>query len=249
MKITPIRTHKITTADKNILKIVDQYIPKLKENSILAITSKIVSICEGSVVKIGKMKKEDLIRKEADFFLPLNFKSRKIYLTIKNNIIIFSSGIDRSNGNGYFILWPKNPQNCANKIRKYLAKKFSLKNFGVIITDSKSTILRRGTSGVAISHSGFLALNDYIGKKDVFGRGLGGTRVDVVDSLAIASVSVMGEGAEQTPMALISNVPLIKFNKSNPSKKELSELKVKMEDDYHKLLLESVKWKKGGGGK
>lgn len=75
------------------------------------------------------------------------------------------------------------------------------------------------------------------------------TKADVVDSLAISAVLVMGEGAEQKPMAVISDISFVKFVKDNPSPKELAELKVKMDDDYHRMLLKSVKWRKGGGGK
>ena len=45
-----------------------------------------------------------------------------------------------------------------------------LKKVGVIITDSKTTPLRWGTSGVAISYSGFSPLKNYIGSPDIFGK-------------------------------------------------------------------------------
>lgn len=246
MKIVPVRTQKITASDKNILKIIGKHVKNLKENSVLAVTSKIVSICEGNMVKKNGISKEKLIKKECDWYLPSKAKKYHVALTIKNNIMVSLAGIDESNGNGYLIFWPKNPQKSANAIRQYLRKKYKLKNVGVIITDSKSNILRRGTSGIAIAHSGFLSLNNYMGKKDCFGRKLKVTKADVVDSLAISAVAVMGEGAEQTPIAVISDIPFVKFKNSNPDSRELAELKVKMDDDYHKSILKSVKWKKGG---
>jgi putative folate metabolism gamma-glutamate ligase len=245
MKIIPIRTHKISGRE-NILSVIDRYAKKLKEGSILAITSKIVAICEGRTVRKNGIDKKKLVRKEADYFLPALADRFHVTLTIKDNILCSASGIDESNGNGRLVLWPKNPQSVANRIRRYLTKKYRLKNLGVIITDSKSNLMRRGASGIAIAYSGFQPINDYVGKKDLFGRTIRIEKANVVDPLAIAAVMVMGEGAEQTPMALISEVNNIKFSKNNPSRQELEELNVSMDDDYFKSILKSVKWKKGG---
>lgn len=246
MKITSIKTRKIAYPDNDLFEILDTYLPRIKERTIVAITSKIVSICEGRVVKVGEIKKDKLIEKEADFVLD-NQKENKygITLTIKNNLLIPTAGIDESNGNGYYILWPKNPEKTANEIRKYLIKKFKLNNAGVIITDSKTTPLRWGTSGVAVAFSGFSPLNNYIGKKDVFGKRLNVTKANIYDSLAAAAVLVMGEGKEQTPMAIIEDADFIKFKKRNPTAKELKNLRVSIDDDLYSPLLKSVIWRKG----
>lgn len=244
MKTTSIKTDKIIPKQLDIFSVLDKYLPDLEDGSILAITSKIVSICEGNVVKVGEAGKEELIKNEADFYLPPTSSKYKYSLTIKNNILLPASGIDESNSNGYFVLWPKDPQKSANRMRKYLIKRFGLKKVGVIITDSKVSPLRWGTTGVCIAHSGFKALNDYVGKNDIFGHKMQVTRVNVMDALATSSVLVMGEGQEQTPMALISNIPFVKFEKNNPTKKELNKLKIDIEDDLYAPILKSVKWQK-----
>ena len=164
MKIKTIRTGKVAGTQK-IESIFDEYVNKVEENSVLAITSKIVSISEGSVVDSIGIDKEELVYQEADLFLQGKNKFGAI-LTIKNNILIPTAGIDESNGNSRLILWPKDPYKSANRIRKYLQRRFHLKNVGVIITDSKTTPLRWGTTGIAIAYCGFDALNNYIGKKD-----------------------------------------------------------------------------------
>src|SRR6266508_2193439 len=69
------------------------------------------------------------------------------------------------------------------------------------ITDSKTAPLRVGVTGVTLAYSGFQALNDYVGTKDLFGRAWRMIKVNVVDALATAAVLVMGEGSEQTPLA------------------------------------------------
>ncbi|MBI2051845.1 coenzyme F420-0:L-glutamate ligase [Candidatus Roizmanbacteria bacterium] len=243
MKVTSVKTHRITTKDQDILAILDRYIYTLKERSILVVASKIVSICEGSVVPIGKIAKERLVEQEADYFLPKQKSKYGITLTVKGNTLIPSAGIDESNGRGYYVLWPKDPQRSADRIREYLCKRFLRKHVGVVITDSKTTPLRWGTTGVAIAHSGFEALRDYIGKPDIFGRKITVTKTAVADGLAAAAVLAMGEGAEQTPLAVIEEVPFVKFQARNPTKKELEDLHIELEDDLYAPLLENAGWK------
>lgn len=246
MKVTPVRTHKITQKDRDIFKILDRYIKKLSEKSVVAVTSKIVSVCEGRVAEIGTKTKDELAEKEAELYLPRHMSKYDFMISIKYGIFTASAGIDESNGNGFYILWPRDPQKSANQIRKWLKGRFNLENVGVIITDSKTTPLRWGVTGVAIAHSGFMALNSYIGKPDIFGRKMQAEKLNVSDSLATAAVAVMGEGNEQTPLAIISDVPFVEFQSRNPTEKELKELKIDIEDDLYAPLMKSVSWKKGG---
>ncbi len=262
MKVFSIKTHKIKPYKQNLFEVLDKYLKSLEERQIVVITSKIVSICEGRVVKISKLdsnelnkfvsdemnkaEKKDLIRQEAEYFLPPEENKYNITLTIKGNLLIPTAGIDESNGNGYYILWPKDSQKTANAVRKYLGQKFSVKKVGVIITDSKTTPLRWGTTGVALTHSGFRCLNNYIGKLDIFGRKFEMQKANVLDALAASAVLVMGEGSEQTPLAVIEDIPFVKFQNRNPSEKELEEFHIDIEDDLYGSLLKSVKWRKGG---
>lgn len=242
MKVVAIKTDKITVKEKNLLNILDKYIKSVEEKSILVVTSKIVSICEGRVIKIGTIDKDALIIKEAEYYLPKKKSQYEFFLTIKNGLLMPSSGIDESNGNGFYILYPSSSQRVVNRIRLYLKMRFGVKNVGVVITDSRTTPLRWGTSGVALAHSGFLAIRDYIGTPDIFGRKLRVTKANILDGLAAAAVLVMGEGNEQTPLAIISDIPFVKFNNSNPSKKELTGLRITKKEDLFAPLLTSVRW-------
>ena len=245
MKVTPIKTHKITASDTSLTAILDKYIPTLKEKSILAITSKIVSITEGRIVKMGSIDKDTLVKQEAQYYLPKEENKYGFFLTIKNGIMIASAGIDESNGNGYYILWPKNPQQTANQVREYLGKKFGVRDIGVIITDSKVTPLRRGVTGITLAYSGFVALKNYIDTPDIFGKKLRVTYANIADGLATSSVLCMGEGKEQTPLAIV-HLPGVRFVDRNPTQKELLELKISLKEDIFGSMLQSVKWKKGG---
>jgi dihydrofolate synthase / folylpolyglutamate synthase len=248
MIVNAIKTHKITSEDSDLFKILDQYIEKIEENSVLAVTSKIVSITEGQLVPMDSSDKDELIKQESEYFLPRSENKYNVSFSIRNNMLVVSAGIDESNGNGFYILWPKNAQDSANKIRKYLRIKFKLKNLGVIITDSRTTPLRWGVTGAAIAYSGFKPLKDYIGSPDLFGRAIEHTKLNIADALATSAALVMGEAEESTPIAVIKEIPMVEFIENDPTKEELKELKIKMEDDLYYLLLKNAPWQKGGRG-
>jgi putative folate metabolism gamma-glutamate ligase len=244
MLVTPIKTRSlIPPKDDLLLTLVESFSSyKLKERSIIVITSKVVSIWEGRCIEIGSIKKDDLIKQEADLWLDRT-SPENVMLTIKNNILIPTSGIDESNANGYYILWPEKPFESAKKIYNFIKKTYGLKSFGVIISDSHTTPLRSGVMGIGIAYDGFCPLKDYRGTKDIFGRKLKMTRANIVDSLSASAVYAMGEGAEQTPIAIIEDVGDIKFGKFNFGKNNL--LNINLDDDIYSPVLKSVKWKKG----
>lgn len=245
MNVTPIKTHKITASDTSLYKLLDTYLLDIQEKSVVCITSKIISIVQGRIIPITDTNKDELVKKEAEYYLPKEENKYGFFLTINNGIMIASAGIDESNGNGYYILWPEDVQEVANSVREYLVKRFNIKQVGVVITDSKVTPLRRGVTGIALAHSGFLALKNYINTPDIFGKKLRVTFANIADGLAASSVLCMGEGNEQIPIVVVSDVAFVEFKKRNPTKKELSELKISMNEDIFNSMLTSVKWKKG----
>ena len=245
MEITPIKTHKITKKDKSILEILDKYLDEFENNSILVVTSKIISITEGRIVPVEGSNKDELVEQESEYYLPKEENKYGFHLTITQNLLIPAAGIDESNGNGFYILWPENPFQSANKIREYLVNRFRIKHAGVIITDSKTTPLRWGTTGVAISYSGFKPLKDYIGKPDLFNREMRVTTSNIMDGLAAGAVSIMGEGQEQTPIAVISDISNVEFVDRNPTEEEIENLKIDLETDVYSSILKRAPWKKG----
>jgi len=245
MKVYAIKTHKITVRDQNLFAVLDAYLTAFADRSVLAITSKIVALCQGRVVKIEEADRQALIEQEADFFLPPETNRYHVTLTIKNGLLTPNAGIDVSNGDGYSILWPHEPQQVANAVCTYLKQRFACTHVGVIITDSNVTPLRLGVSGVAIAHSGFLALNDYVGTPDLFGRPLRMTKANVVDALATTAVLVMGEGNEQTPLVVLDDLPFVYFQDREPTQEELQQLHIPLEDDLYGSLLMGVEWRKG----
>jgi F420-0:gamma-glutamyl ligase len=249
MIVTPLRTGLILPNQKTLAQLLDEYVKDLSEGSVLAITSKIVSLCEGRVVPVGTIDKNQLIKQESDYFLPSENHRYGYHFSVVNNTLISSAGIDESNGHGNYILWPKDPQRSANEIREFLKAKFDLTEVGVIITDSMSRVLRRGSTGTCLAHSGFLALKDYRHTKDLFGHELSFSIANLAEGLAAAAVVTMGEGTEQTPLATVTQLPFLKFQDRSPNQDELDELRLTLENDYFEVFINSAPWQKGGRAK
>jgi dihydrofolate synthase / folylpolyglutamate synthase len=246
MIVRSVKTDKIV-AGRTLDEVLDEYLTDLPENSVLAVTSKIAGICEGRVIPIGSVDKDDLIKQEADFFLDPSLSKYRMSFTITHGTLVPVAGIDESNGNGNYVLWPKNPQKSANETRDYLKKRFNRKNVGVVLTDSTARPLHYGTEGVAIGYSGFAPSNNYIGQPDLFGRKFKVSISNILDALASASVVVMGEGTEQTPLAVIEEIPFVRFQDHDPSAEELEGFYLShMEDDLFEPFLKNAPWQKGG---
>ena len=61
-----------------------------------------------------------LIKKEAERYAHSHLKSWKnLYITVKGHTLIANAGIDESNANGYYILWPRRPSTLAKEIRGF----------------------------------------------------------------------------------------------------------------------------------
>jgi F420-0:gamma-glutamyl ligase len=245
MQCTPIKTRRVSPLDITLEALIDESKTNFQNGSILAVTSKIVSLCEGSVVNMQGYDKEDLIKAEADYYLPAHYSKYGHHFTIIKNTLIAGAGIDESNGGDVYILWPKDAQNTANVIRRYIMDKYNLTNFGVIITDSTCQPLRMGTAGIVLAHSGFKALRNYIGEPDLFGRPFGVTQANIASGLAAAAVLVMGEGAECLPLCEISDVDFVEFQDDDPTEKELRAINISLEDDLFAPFLMSVDWQEG----
>jgi len=240
--IQTLHTHRITTADQSLTDLLNRYLPAFADSSILVITSKIISILQQRVRPMATTDRQALIEQEADRFLPPSASRYHVTLTIKDQLLMPSAGVDESNADGNYVLWPADIQQVANTIRSYLCTRFAIQLAGVLITDSRPLPLRWGVTGVGIAHSGFRAVNDLIGQPDLFGRPLHMTKVNVMDGLAAAAVLAMGEGAEGTPLAIVRDLPSIHFQARNPTTEELQAMQIAIEDDLYAPLLTAVPW-------
>lgn len=212
MELILVKTRPLVPPKDDLLAIFDAYLPQLVDGDIVVVTSKLIAIHQGRCLPVDGIDKDVLITQEADYYLPRERSYRhKALITIKGSTLLPSAGVDASNANGYFILWPIKIQETAVELRRYLVEKYQLRRLGLLITDSHSVPLRLGTLGVAIGFAGFKPLRDYRGQPDIFGRKLKATRVNVPDALAAISVFLMGEGNEQTPLVVMRAVAKVAF--------------------------------------
>jgi len=210
--------------------------PRLRERDIILVTSKVVAISEGRCVPETTAKaKKELIAKEASAVANFTWAKQTLF-TLKGNTIIASAGIDGSNGNGYWILWPEDPMRSAHEIWTFLRKKSGIKELGVVVTDSCCTPMRFGVIGISIGFFGFHPVESHVGKKDIFGRPFAFSKSNIVDALAAAGVAVMGETTERIPFAIARDVPQTRFTSKNTE----SELLIPPEMDIYYPLLKPV---------
>jgi len=232
MKVSPIKT-RIFRENENLLDFIISYVKKLKNNSIIVVTSKIVALSEGRVAIIkDKNTREKIIKAESQVAM----RTKYTWLTIKDGMVLASAGIDESNADGKIIMLPKNSFTSASLIRKKLMKHYKVKNLGIIITDSRLLPLRAGVVGIALGYAGFKGVRDYRGNTDLFGRSLTLSQSDVADSLATSAVYLMGEGSERQPLALISDSKVVFCKKTN-----VNELKINPKEDIYQPLFEKIR--------
>ena len=233
MQILPIKTRVLLPPKDNLWEVLDSSLPRLRERDVVVVTSKIVSIGEGRCVPIGTLsEKKALIKKEADYLARFR-EGRRSLFSIKGHAIVGSAGIDDSNGNGYWTLWPKDPFRSAKEIWSHLRSKHRLSRLGIIITDSVSPPMRLGTLGISIGFFGLHPVLRYRGMPDIFGRRFLFERSNIVDGVAAAAVVAMGEGNEQTPLAVVRGVPSLRFAPYDPRRELLIQPK---QDIYYPVL-------------
>lgn len=242
MQVIPIKTKKFLPPKDDLYEELKR-LPKLKEGDVLIITSKVLAIHQGRCVKIktgSRKEKTELAKKQTKYFLKRPYKKGKYsFLTIINKALISSAGIDKSNGNGYYILLPNKLKKQTREIWEFLKKRDHIKKLGVIVSDSQCVPMRLGTIGVSIGFFGFEPVIDVRKKPDIFGQPLQITRINLTDALAVIGNSIMGESSEQTPLVIIRGYKNIKYTTKDASQKLL----INPKDDMYAPLLKIFKKK------
>jgi coenzyme F420-0:L-glutamate ligase/coenzyme F420-1:gamma-L-glutamate ligase len=135
-----------------------------KSDDIVVISSKFVSMSEGSIVKLSRVK----VTKRAKDLSAQNHMDAKLaelvlreseyvmsgvpgfLLAIRDGMIAPNAGIDKSNvPKGYAILYPRDAFVTAEKLRVKFLTQHGIR-VGIVIADSRLMPTRIGTTGVAI---------------------------------------------------------------------------------------------------
>jgi F420-0:gamma-glutamyl ligase len=232
MEFIPIKTRVMQPPQDDLWAVLDESLKELKENDIVLISSKVVTIHQGRSIKIGEVEKTDLVTREADLIIPRDYYKFPLY--VANHAFLGSAGIDESNGGGFYILPPENIFEFAKELHGYLLKKFSLDNLGIIITDSHSSPFRYGATGVALGWWGIEPVQDHRGRVDLFGREIRYERSNLVDGLAAGATVVSGEVDECLPIIVARGVPNVNYVNKNTR----DQLLVPYKKDLFRVLYE-----------
>jgi len=218
---------------EEILKCINKLGIELDDGDIISISSKFAALSQGRIAKLNRIKPcSETIRIASEYRIPEQLteliirESDSVFggvpgflLTSKDGLFAPNAGIDRSNiKSGYAIMYPHKPYRLAEQIRIMILLKLG-KKVGVILTDSRLLPGKRGTTGISIASSGFEALKDERGKKDLFGNFMVVTSISAADNLASSSQLLMGETNEKRPIVIIKNSGVKIIDKVNNPKK------------------------------
>lgn len=196
----------------------------LRERDVLVVAQKIVSKAEGRYVDLDAVTPTDHARAVAlqcdkdPRLIEVILSESTLVMRVRPGLIITrhrlgfvcaNAGVDRSNvapdGVERVLKLPENPDRSAQHIRTVLGQRFGVE-LGVIVADSHGRPHRLGTVGVAIGLSGLAGVEDWRGRKDLFGYTLQHTEVCTADQIAAAASLLLGQAAEAIPAVLVRGV-------------------------------------------
>jgi coenzyme F420-0:L-glutamate ligase / coenzyme F420-1:gamma-L-glutamate ligase len=209
----------------------------LQTGDVLVIAQKIVSKAEGRYVDLDRITPSPYAievaqqcRKDPRLIEVILSESSEV-VRMRPDLIITrhrlgfvsaNAGVDRSNvapdGIERVLLLPIDPDRSAAHIRSALRDRFGV-DIGVIIADSHGRPHRMGTVGVAIGLAGLPGVEDWRGRKDLFGYTLQHTEVGVADQIAGAGTLLLGQAAEAIPAVIVRGAP---FEKRDGTAQEIN---------------------------
>lgn len=219
LEVIPIKITKEIQPGDDIVQLMLLSKPELHDNDIVVFTQKIISKQEGRIANLSNVNPTILATGIASEYgkdprvVQLILDETKRIVRMKNGIIISetvhgfvcaNAGVDESNvKEGFATLLPKNPNKSAEILRNKIKEKTG-KDVSIVVSDTFGRPFRHGQTNVAIGFSGILAITDYVGTKDNFGRTLRVTEIATVDEICSASELVMRKSLH-IPITIVRN--------------------------------------------
>lgn len=202
---------------------------KLESDDIIVISSKIIALEQNLVIDLSNVP---INPKSKEFTKFTNLDPRFISLVIRESDVIYggvsgalltlrdgllqaNAGIDQSNtSKGTAILLPTKTNEYADDFKQKIQNKYKI-DVSIIIIDSSTRPLRRGTTGLCLGYSkSFPAVLDDRGSIDLLGNKMKITTRAIADNLATSANIVMGESDQSTPFAIIRGIPIKEWQKN-----------------------------------
>ncbi|MEM3086505.1 MAG: coenzyme F420-0:L-glutamate ligase [Halobacteria archaeon] len=189
----------------------------LRPGDVVAVSSTVVAKAEGRAValaevepgaearRIARRNRDDprfveVVLREASEVL---IESPFLLVRTRFGAVCPNAGVDRSNTEpGTALRHPADPDRSARGLRSALERRAG-KPLAVVVTDTCGRPFRLGQAGAALGLSGFAAITDWRGRKDLHGNLLEVKQEAVADELAALGNFLMGESSEGTPAAVI----------------------------------------------
>jgi coenzyme F420-0:L-glutamate ligase/coenzyme F420-1:gamma-L-glutamate ligase len=186
--------------------------PWLRDGDVVAVTSKVVSKCEGRLVPAPEdpEQRDELRRKLVDdeAVRVLARKGRTLITENRIGLIQAAAGVDGSNvGRAELALLPVDPDGSAAALRAALAQRLGV-DIAVVITDTMGRAWRNGQIDAAIGAAGLAVLHGYSGALDAHGNELVVTEIAVADEVAAAADLVKGK-LTALPVAVVRGLRVV----------------------------------------
>jgi coenzyme F420-0:L-glutamate ligase/coenzyme F420-1:gamma-L-glutamate ligase len=176
----------------------------LADGDVLVVAHKVVSKAEGRVRRLEEIEPGERARglaaehgKDARLVQAVLDESAELLRAVDGTLISVThqglvcanAGVDQSNVSaegGELVLLPEDPDGSAARLRSGLVDALGVRP-AVVIADSFGRAWRLGQADVAIGAAGLVALDQWIGRPDAFGRELRVTSIAIADSVAAAA--------------------------------------------------------------
>ncbi|HEX6968054.1 MAG TPA: coenzyme F420-0:L-glutamate ligase [Micromonosporaceae bacterium] len=206
IEILPVHGIGDVSPGDDLVEIIAQAAPWLRDGDVLVVTSKIVSKAEGRLVDVPpagperEAAREEILAAETARVVARRGATRIVQT--HHGFVMASAGIDASNVDpSTLVLLPKDPDASARALRAGLRERYG-RNVAVIISDTTGRPWRNGLTDVALGAAGIPAIRDHRGELDPYGNELHLTQMAVIDELAGAGELVKGK-CDRVPVAVI----------------------------------------------
>jgi coenzyme F420-0:L-glutamate ligase / coenzyme F420-1:gamma-L-glutamate ligase len=121
----------------------------------------------------------------------------------RHGFVCANAGVDQSNASrpGELVLLPVDPDDSARRLRAGLSTALGVRP-AIVIADSFGRAWRLGQMDVAIGAAGLVALDDWTGRGDAYGRELRATSIAIADAAAAAADLARAKDARR-PVVLV----------------------------------------------
>ena len=192
--------------------------PDLAAGDVLVVAHKVVSKAEGRVRDLESIEPGERAlelagehRKDARLVQAVLDESAEL-LRARDGVLICetrhgfvcaNAGVDQSNASrpGELILLPEDPDESARRLRAGIESARGVRP-AVVISDSFGRPWRLGQTDVALGAAGLVALDEWSGRPDAYGRELRVTAIAVADSAAAAADLVRAKDSRR-PVVLV----------------------------------------------